>query len=473
MKETLERELKLSVDRGFELPPLPVDVEPRHLHAIYHDTDDHRLARHGVTLRRRNEDGRDLWQLKLPSEGDRLELEHEANGPELPAELASLLTGYLRGSALRPIAELQTLRRAVRVTDGRGPAAEVVHDSVQVLESGRVVREFDEVEVEQLSDGAAGLVARLERRLRAAGARTSDGRSKLFQALDLAAPVLPRARRNAPPVEHLRAYLLAQVESLLAGDPVTRRGDGGGVHRMRVATRRLRSALKEAHRLLETGWVDETRAELRWLGGVLGEVRDSDVFAAYVKREAEHLGAGAGQGGADLLRLIDERSQPARARLSEALDSPRYLALLDRLEAIHESLPVAPARESLGRMLHRAARRTRRKLRGVGRTSSDHDLHMARIASKRARYAGELAQSAGPRGAASLTKRAAALQKLLGEHQDAVVAEEQLESLVTEATPAAAFVAGRLHGLQSERRRAARAALPSAVKKFVRAARAV
>jgi CHAD domain-containing protein len=98
---------------------------------------------------------------------------------------------------------------------------------------------------------------------------------------------------------------------------------------------------------------------------------------------------------------------------------------------------------------------------------------MARIASKRARYAGELAQSACPRGAASLTKRAAALQKLLGEHQDAVVAEEQLESLVTEATPAAAFVAGRLHGLQSERRRAARAALPRAVKKFVRAARAV
>ena len=63
MKETLERELKLSVKRGFEMPPLP-RMSRRHLRATYYDTDDHRLARHVVTLRRRDEDGRDLWQLR-------------------------------------------------------------------------------------------------------------------------------------------------------------------------------------------------------------------------------------------------------------------------------------------------------------------------------------------------------------------------------------------------------------------------
>ncbi len=473
MKETLEHELKLSVKRGFELPPLPAAVVPKHLRATYHDTDDHRLARHGVTLRRRNEDGRDLWQLKLPSEGDRLEIESEANGPELPLELQSLLTAYLRGSVLRPVAELHTLRRAVRVTDGQGPAAEVVHDTVQVLEGDRVVREFDEVEVEQLTQGSARLIARLERQLRAAGAKTSDGRPKVFQALDLPATVGPRARRGAPPVEHLRAYLQRHVESLLLGDPATRRGDGEGVHRMRVATRRLRSALKEARRLLETSWVDETRAELKWLGEVLGDVRDADVFAAYVAKEVEQLGADAAQGGADLGSLIAERSVPARARLAEALDSPRYLALLDRLEAIGASLPVTPARDSPERMLRRATRRTRRKLRGVGRMSSDPELHTLRIAAKRSRYAGELAQSTRSRAAGRLTKRATALQEILGEHQDAVVAEARLGSLVEGATPAAAFVAGRLFGLQRDRRDAARAALPRAVKTFRRAARGV
>lgn len=473
MKETLERELKLSVERGFELPPLAADVAPRHLRATYYDTDDHRLARHGATLRRRNEDGRELWQLKLPSGGDRLEVESEAEGPEPPSELVRLLTAYLRGSALRPVAELHTLRRAVRVTDGRGPAAEVVHDSVRVLDGDRVVREFDEVEVEQLTDGSKRLMERLERQLRAAGAKTSDGRPKVFQALDLPAPASPRPKRDAPPVEHVRAYLQAQVESLLAGDPATRLDDDEGVHRMRVATRRLRSVLKEARRLLETSWVDETRAELKWLGGLLGDVRDVDVFADYVKKEVGRLGTGADQGGADLVNLIGERSQPARVRLAEALDSPRYLALLHRLEAIRESLPVTPARDSPKRMLRRATRRTLRKLRRIDEGSSDQELHGLRIAAKRTRYAGELAQIAGVRAAAPLTKRAAALQTILGEHQDAVVAEAQLERLTADATPAAAFVAGRLFALQRDRRRVAGAALPKALKKFARAARDV
>ena len=255
MKETLERELKLAVDDGFELPPLPVAITPRRLRATYHDTADHRLARHGVTLRRRSEDGRDLWQLELPADGDRLELEWEADESEIPAEVAGLVTAYVRGRPLRPVAELHTVRRSVRVTSGGRPAAEVVHDTVDVLQGSRVVRSFAEVEIEQLAAGASGLMTRLERQLRAVGARRSDGRPKVFQALDLPAPGHARLKRGAPAIEHLRAYLLTQVESLLQNDPVTRRGGSHGVHAMRVATRRMRSALKEARRLLDPDWV--------------------------------------------------------------------------------------------------------------------------------------------------------------------------------------------------------------------------
>ena len=101
---------------------------------------------------------------------------------------------------------------------------------------------------------------------------------------------------------------------------------------MRVATRRMRSALKEAGRLLDPGWVAETRGELKWLADLLGEVRDSDVFAGYVEQRVAQLGEDAAEGGADLAALIRERSQPSRARLAAELESPRYLALLDRLE---------------------------------------------------------------------------------------------------------------------------------------------
>ena len=470
MKETLEHELKLSVDSDFVLPPLAVDVEPRNLRATYHDTADHRLARHGVTLRRRSEGSRDFWQLKLPRGGDRLEIAWDADESAVPDEVKRLLTAYLRGSTLRPVAELHTLRRAVRVTGKGDVAAEVVHDSVQVLEGNRIVREFDEVEIEQLRDGSGRLIARLERQLRAAGAKRSDGRPKVFQALDLPAPRRTEVRRGAPAVEHLRAYLQTQVDALVQCDPLTRRGEVEGVHGMRVATRRMRSALKEARRQLEERWVEETRSELKWLGSLLGDVRDPDVFAAYVTKEIALLGEGAAQGGSDLISLIADSSQPARARLGEALDSQRYLALLDRLEATRESLPVRPSRDSPRCMLRRAARRTRRMLRSVSRSSSDARLHELRIASKRARYAGELAVPAQGRRAHRLAKRAEALQTILGEHQDAVVAEQRLQHLAGDAPPAAAFVAGRLAERQHARREAARAALPAAAKRLAKAA---
>ena len=223
-----------------------------------------------MTLRRRSEGSRDYWQLKLPRDGDRLEIAWDADESAVPEEVTRLLTAYLRGSALRPVAELHTLRRAVRVTGKGDGAAEVVHDSVQVLEGNRIVREFDEVEIEQLGTvpGASSNGSRAQ--LRAAGAKRSDGRPKVFQALDLPAPARTPVRRGAPAVEHVRSYLQTQVDALVQSDPLTRRGEVEGVHGMRVATRRMRSALKEARRQLEGSWVEETRSELKWLGSLLG-----------------------------------------------------------------------------------------------------------------------------------------------------------------------------------------------------------
>ncbi len=260
---------------------------------------------------------------------------------------------------------MHTLRRALRVTVDGKPSAEVVHDTVDVHDGDRIVRSFAEVEIEQIADGSERLIARLERELRAAGAKSSDGRPKVFQALDLPARRQAKVKRKAPAIEQLRAYLQRQVDSLLEHDPATRRHDPAGVHGMRVATRRMRSALKEAKRLLDPAWVRETRAELKWLADALGEVRDADVFAGYVERRVAGLGEAAAAGGADLVALIHERSQPARAQLAAELDSPRYLALLDRLESIDTALPLASSRESMKRILRRAARRARRTLRGV------------------------------------------------------------------------------------------------------------
>ena len=171
--------------------------------------------------------------------------------------------------------------------------------------------------------------------------------------------------------------------------------------------------------------------------------------------------------------MIAERALPARARLAEALDSPRYLALLDRLDGIAESLPAGPGDETIERMLRRAARRVRRKLRRTPASATDEALHDLRIAAKRARYAGELAESRVGRPARRLSARAERVQKILGEHQDAVVAASELTNLVAAATPPAAFTAGRLAERQRARRKAARAALPKAAKRLERSARRI
>ena len=180
IKETVEREVKLRAGDAFRLPELGGEaIEPRLFVSTYHDTADHRLGRRGITLRHRVENGKGLWQLKLQRAGARLELEEPGPPVEPPEELRALLIGHLRGVSLVPIARLRTRREGV-VADG----AEVVHDTVSVLDHQRVTRSFEELEVELL-DGDEKTLRRLEKALRRAGAVDGENRPKVFQALDL------------------------------------------------------------------------------------------------------------------------------------------------------------------------------------------------------------------------------------------------------------------------------------------------
>jgi CHAD domain-containing protein len=235
----------------------------------------------------------------------------------------------------------------------------------------------------------------------------------------------------------------------------------------------MRSALREGKKLLDPGWVVETRDELKWLGTLLGDVRDFDVFSGYVHEQVPQLGPESAAGGAELERLIQERSHPARVRLAEALDSQRYIALLDRLEAFYTGLPESSSGVTLEKLVHRAAWRGLRALHGVTASSRDEELHNLRLAAKRSRYAAELARRAIGRNAKRLAKRAADLQGLLGDHQDTVVAEERLLEIGPHASPAAAFVAGRLLERERARRGDARAQLHETAERFAEAARRV
>jgi len=66
MKTGIERELKLEAEDGVDLDRLGGDPLESHVFSsVYHDTDDLRLLRAGLTLRRRMENGASTWQLKI------------------------------------------------------------------------------------------------------------------------------------------------------------------------------------------------------------------------------------------------------------------------------------------------------------------------------------------------------------------------------------------------------------------------
>ena len=99
-------------------------------------------------------------------------------------------------------------------------------------------------------------------------------------------------------------------------------------------------------------------------------------------------------------------------------------------------------------------------------------LHATRIAVKRARYAAELAERSVGRAAAAAIRDCKTLQDVLGDHQDAVVADERLRELVLfQSNPQLALVAGRLIERQRERMLRARAEAPRTLRQLRRAGR--
>jgi len=455
VKATVERELKLEADEGFVLPDLGgAALEPRVFVSTYHDTEDGSLARSGITLRRRHERGVSLWQLKLPAADGRRELEERGGPARAPDPLRELLRAHLRHGDLRPVAQLRTRRAGVLAS-----GAEVTIDEVAVLEGRRVTGSFREIEVE-LREGDGASLQQLGRALREAGARDGEARPKLFRVLPPAA---------APPADAIHARIHEQLAEMLARDPGTRLGDDPeDLHQLRVAVRRLRALLRTIRPLAGRGTTEELRAELGWFGDLLGEVRDLDVMLEHLGAEAAALGGDDARAARPLLRRLERERARRRGELREALDGARYFALLDELELAVRTLPVGDP----GRLPDLAAaefRRLRRAARVAGGTPGDAELHELRIRGKRARYAAELVEG---KRAARFVADAKRFQDVLGEHQDAIVAEERLRSLLGARTATAQAVAvGRLVERERARRDRARAEWPAAWKRLARGGR--
>ncbi|HVH51729.1 MAG TPA: CYTH and CHAD domain-containing protein, partial [Gaiellaceae bacterium] len=451
---------KLDADQGFELPELGGEpLERRVFTSVYYDTAERSLARSGITLRRRTEHGNSVWQLKLPASAARLELAVPGGPAAVPDELAQLLLAHLRHGPVAPVAELRTRRHGALVARN-GTTAEVTVDEVSIMDALRVSDGFTEVEIE-LRSGDPKRLDDIADEIADAGAHRSDGRPKVFRALGIGDDEDEAGNAFAS----LVALMRTQLTEILAHDPGTRLGrDPESLHDMRVATRRSR-ALLHAGRTLVADDTTDLDGELKWLGGILGSVRDLDVLLERLQDRAAKLGAPDAADARPLLRTLQGQRSRARRTLLRALDSDRYLSLLDRFETELDTLKPSEGGESLDDLAQKQMKKLRKAADPLGDDPADDELHAVRKRGKRARYAAELA------GHNKVVRRAKQLQDVLGEHQDAVVAEAALRKLAADAPSAQALAAGRLIDGERERRAEARRAWRKQWQKLKRAAK--
>src|SRR5690606_33309444 len=140
------------------------------------------------------------------------------------------------------------------------------------------------------------------------GVRPATSPSKLARALGDRPERAARGEApspEGPAADVVHTYLAEQVAGILGREDDLRADAPDAVHKARVATRRLRSALRTFRRLLHRDVTDPLREEVRWFAGVLGAPRDAEVVRGRILTALE---------------AQDEVAGPVRERVRTSLD---------------------------------------------------------------------------------------------------------------------------------------------------------
>ncbi|SEC69649.1 CHAD domain-containing protein [Amycolatopsis tolypomycina] len=446
----IERERKYEIVAGSGVPRLigvagveTQDDPVEHvLDASYYDTKTFRLARGGITLRRRVGGPDAGWHLKLPVSADeRQELQLPLGGDphKVPGRLRRLVRAYTLGEKLVPIARLRTDRFAHRLTDATGATIATLTDDHVTGEVGGETVHIDswrELELELDPAADPGLLDEFDRALIAAGASASPWSSKLRRLIGDRVPKQAGLPKKPTAGDVVVAALREQHGRLRRADVGVRLDVDDSVHQMRVAIRKLRSTLRTFGSLIDPGPVV---TELQWLGRELSPSRDTEVTEARLRARLDDLPSELVFGPLRqfLTRYFAREAEEGRTRALAALASKRYLRLQRALDALLEKPPLTakarkPAKAGLQKPLRKAASKLSRAEATARRSTGDERekaLHDVRKKAKRARYAADVAKPVYGKKLRKWRKNVKAVQGTLGEHQDTVVGREVLRHL--------------------------------------------
>ena len=448
---SIEWERKFEVTADAPVPqlakvgPVAEQSEPTEsrLDATYFDTRDFRLARAGITLRRRTGGHDEGWHLKLPVAPEQREEIHVPLGQKdtkVPSKLARLVTAWSLGEKLVPIAHIATTRLSSDLLDADGKVLATLADDRVTAEAGGDTARLDawrELEIELVNGSDPRLLDGAESALRDLGARPAKTSSKLARVLGDRLPAPERYGNKNSAGFVVGEYLRTQAELLRTHDVGVRTGKEDAVHQMRVAGRRLRSALNSFRRVLDRDATRGLANELRWLGRELAPARDTEVLEELVNRQVDSQPPELVMGPvkASLTAYFAREEATAREKAMSTLDSPRYLALLRSLDRLISDLPLTDkasrrAAPELKKAIRRAAQRLKRAERALA-TAPDRTtaLHEVRKKAKQARYTGEAAAPAFGKHLESWTKKVKEIQSILGDHHDRIVARDLMRQL--------------------------------------------
>jgi len=445
--------------------------------SVWHDTPDHELATAGLGLALVHEGDARSWRLERmvadtlspwPPGGPAPLVAEAAELDQLPAPITAHLA-----ARLLPVVAFEGTRRSL-TTPVPEVSATLLEGSLRAVTATRPVCRL------LLSGTEAGVLAeRLTQAVKLSVARDSLA----AEAATLAGSAPPSRPLGAPAltarldVDAGFALVVAHLAGVILHHAALAHHAAGPepVHQMRVALRRLRSAILLFRRAVGGAALDRLTSGLKTLGQVLGPARDWDVFTQGAGRR---IGRSFPDDAAvqSLLQAAERKRLGCYAALGEALERAEFRALGIQLASLAlghpwlaEPILDPEAAEKRAALQHAdladyAARALQRRFDKVVVPGPDlaelpaAELHQIRIQAKRLRYAAEFFSPLFTgRETRRFIRRLTAVQERLGQLNDVSVAADLMADLPQGGRGRAAaigvvrgFVAGMSSGGRSK-----------------------
>ncbi|NYZ14763.1 CHAD domain-containing protein [Azospirillum sp. RWY-5-1] len=435
------------------------------LESVYFDTDDFDLMRRLVTFRVRRSGERFVQTLKTaPTSAGGLtrgEWEWAVAGPEpdlsVIAEAEALeQLGTVGAGDLRPVFTSH-VRRTIRVIDGGEAAIELAFDTGEIRLPGGGTVPLSELELE-LKRGDPAALFELARLLASVAPLRVESRSKAARGFALASGTLDdpvKAEKLAlDPEDSVETALCRVMRACLAHAAaneasVLKGTDPEGVHQMRVALRRLRSAFSLFRPFLPADQHDGLVADVKWLGSTLGPARDWDVFLGDLLAPVIDAMDAAGGHGRPVVGDLRQLEEAAKARRDRAYDAVREAVLSERYTGFQLRFAAwlegrgwreqrvdersvrlfEPVRGLADELLAKRHRKARKSGKGFAGLTVD-ERHQVRIALKKLRYASEFFRALYEEKAARrYIQQVSAFQDALGHLNDVATATRLMHDL--------------------------------------------